>query len=97
MTVVYATTLLLGVLALMIWMIVTALAGNLGRDAMDPDRRFGKRGRSIVAGALAFGLGGLSATFAGWSAGLAIMASVAAAAFFGWYAVTLGVHTDDEI
>jgi hypothetical protein len=77
-TVVYAVVLLVGVVLLLVWLVATAIGVWVeGWESFDPEARFGARGRAVVAGALGFGMGGLSATFAGWPAGLALLAAVA--------------------
>lgn len=78
MTVVYAVVLLAGVVLLVGWLVATAIATWVeGWESFDPGAQFGARGRAVVAGAVGFGMGGLSATFAGWPAGLALLAAVA--------------------
>lgn len=78
MTVVYAVVLLAGVVLLVGWLVAAAIATWVeGWESFDPGARFGARGRAVVAGAVGFGMGGLSATFAGWPAGLALLAAVA--------------------
>ena len=41
-----------------------ALAENLGREDRDPGVRFGLLGKQVVAAAIGFGMGGISAEFA---------------------------------
>lgn len=78
MTVVYAVVLLVAVVLLLAWLVASAIGVWVeGWESFDPEARFGARGRAVVAGTLGFGMGGLSATFAGWPTGLALLAAVA--------------------
>jgi hypothetical protein len=73
-TTLYAVVLGAAVVALLLWVAAVAISGMVeGWDRVDPERRFGPAGRSALAGALGFGLAGMSATFAGWP-GLAALA-----------------------
>ena len=81
MTTVYAIVLVAGIVGLLAWVAMTAIADTVeGWTRVDPETRFGARGRFGLAAALGFGLAGMSATFAGWSAALAFAAAVAGAA-----------------
>jgi hypothetical protein len=81
MTALYVIALIAGVLALLIWIAATSVAASVdGWQAVDPERRFGRPGRLIVAGLTSFGLAGMSASYAGWSAVLAALAAVLGAA-----------------
>ena len=89
MTPVYATVLLIGIILLIGWTIATAVGGNVaGWSGVDPERRFGRIGRYVVAGCVGFGMAGMSATFAGWPAALAFGGAIAGAvglAVVAWY------------
>lgn len=77
MTAVYAVTLVVGIVLLLTWVAAVAVAETVpGWAHVDPDARYGRRGRLVVAGLTGFGLGGMSATFAGWP----VVAALAAAA-----------------
>jgi hypothetical protein len=66
-----------GVIALLAWVFLGLAASSVaGREGLDPEERFGDKGRNAVSGLLGFGLGGMSASFAGWSTGLAIVGAV---------------------
>lgn len=78
---VFALSLILGMLALIFWAILQ------GKQRRRPDR--GVNGERAIAAAVAFGMGGLSAAYAGWSLWLAIPAAVGAAALAAWYAGTV--------
>jgi hypothetical protein len=74
----FAGSLLLGMLALIALMLQQGLrrgGGPISRPA-----------RWIVAGAVAFGMGGLSAAYAGWHLAPASLAAVAAGAVAAWLA-----------
>lgn len=67
MTPVYAIVLIVGVIGLLVWVAMTAVGETVeGWRGVDPEARFGVRGRFALAAALGFGLAGMSATFAGW-------------------------------
>ena len=67
-----------------------------GKDSLDPEERFGELGRTVIAAVLGFGLAGMSASFAGWSPGLAVVGAAGgavAAVLIGRY---LGVEEDAD-
>lgn len=64
MVTVYAIVLALGVIGLLVQVMGGALAENLGHEDRDPGVRFGLRGKQVVAAAIGFGMGGISAEFA---------------------------------
>lgn len=81
MTLLYTIVLVLGVVALLLWIAATSVAATVdGWQGVDPERRFGVVGRLVVAAMMGFGLAGMSGSYAGWSAGLAAVAAVAGAA-----------------
>ncbi len=94
---VYAVVLVLGFVALVGWIGTTVLAGNLGREGLAPDNRFGVGGRRAVAGAVGFGMAGMSAEYSpldlAWPVGLAL--ALVAALGAGWYAGRVGVGGED--
>ena len=61
---VYAVSLVLGVLGLLIVILGGAFAENIKRDDLDPGARIGITGRMIVGGLAGFGMAGMSAEFA---------------------------------
>jgi hypothetical protein len=63
MVVVYAFSLALGFVALLVIVMGGTLTENLGRDDRDPGVRIGQRGRFVVGGVLGFGIGGMAAEF----------------------------------
>lgn len=60
---VYAITLGIGFLGLIVVVMGGALAENLARDGRDPGRRLGSGGRIAVGSLLGFGMGGMAAEF----------------------------------
>lgn len=83
---VYGVSLVIGIVALIAWILVGGLSeANEGRPR-HPDERFGATGRSVVAAFTAFGMAGLSASYGGWPGWSAILAAIAAAAVFAVYA-----------
>ncbi len=78
---IYAITLALGLLALLVWIVGVAVGAWVdGWEFADPERRFGETGRSTTAAVVGFGMGGMSATFAGWNPVLAAAAALVGAA-----------------
>lgn len=74
---VYAVVLVLGVLALLAWLVLGLAASSVdGKESWNPEDRFGVSGRQVVAGLLGFGLGGMSASYAGWASGLTVLAAI---------------------
>lgn len=85
---VYAAALAVGIAALLAWIAAGALAVNIERPALDPEERFGVRGRRVVAALVGFGMAGMSAEFSprGIDWPLALALAVAGAAGAAWYA-----------
>lgn len=79
----FALSLVLGLLALIGWVL---LSGSPSGDS----RPRGTRGRRWIAAAVAFGMGGLSASYAGWQLGWATLGAIVAAGLAAWYAGTIG-------
>ena len=80
MTPVYALFLVAGFIGLLVWVAMTAVGDTVeGWSRVDPEVRFGVKGRFVVAGTLGFGLAGMSATFAGWSGVVAFVGAVGGA------------------
>ncbi len=78
----FGVSLLLGVVALVVWLIGRAMANS----ALDLETRFGVRGRRVVAGLVAFGMGGLSTAYGGGSEWAATIVALLAAVLAAWYA-----------
>lgn len=85
---VYAVVLVVGFVALVVWIMGRALAENISRPGLDPEARFGKTGRRLVAASVGFGMAGMSAEFSprdlSWQ--FALVLAVAGAVVAGWYA-----------
>lgn len=91
MTVLYALTLIVGLIALLLWVAATAVAASVeGWHIVDPEDRFGANGRMVVASLVGFGMAGMSASFAGWNAGQVVGAAVAGVFFAALAARFLG-------
>ena len=63
MVVVYAFSLAVGFVALLVIVMGGTLAENLGREHRDPGVRIGHKGRVLVGGVHGFGIGGMAAEF----------------------------------
>ena len=89
---VYAISVVLGAVGVLVWIFLGVTSSSVkGKADLDPEERFGTIGRSVVAAVVGFGLGGMSASFAGWSTFLALLGAVAgavlmtaAARYLGW-------------
>jgi hypothetical protein len=85
---VYAVVLVVGLIALVAWILAHALYSDSDRDRFDPESRFGVPGRRVVAGLVGFSMAGLSAEFSprdlSWPLALAL--AVVGAAAMVWYA-----------
>jgi hypothetical protein len=95
MTLLFALPLLIGIVGLIAWIGVTALARTSDQYAhLDPERRFGSRGRFALAFIVGFGMTGISALYAGWAWWLSLAAAIAGgvvlASVAGW------ITTGDE-
>jgi hypothetical protein len=94
---VYAIVLVIGVVALLAWIFMTVLAGNIQRPAVDPEARFGVAGRRLVAVAVGFGMAGMSAEYSpldiGWPLALAL--AVAGGTAAAWYAGWVGIESEE--
>lgn len=93
MVTVYAVVLVVGVLGLIVLVIGGLLAASLDRPDLDPVERLGIWARPVIAAALGFGMGGMSAEFApidiSWPLAL-LIAVVAALASIGWIRYAVG-------
>jgi hypothetical protein len=91
---VYAVSVIVGALALVTWVAMSALSARPGSITVDPEERFGVRGRFVVAAALGFGLGGMSAAYAGWPIAGSLAGALGGAALLVGSARWLGVGED---
>lgn len=76
---VFAVSLIVGMLGMIAW----AMTGG---NASGPPR--GAKRQQLIAAAVAFGMGGLSASYAGWSIWPASVVAVVAALLASWFAGT---------
>lgn len=85
---VYAVILAVGLVALVGWIFARSFATGTDRPGLDPEIRFGVAGRRVVAAAVGFGMGGMSAEFSprdlSWP--VALLAAVVGAGAAFWYA-----------
>lgn len=95
---VYAVVLVVGLAALIGWIFARSLAVNVDRPGIDPERRWGVPGRRLVAGAVGFGMAGMSAEFSpldlAWP--VALVLALAGAAAAAWYAGWVGTGEEEE-
>lgn len=91
---IYAISLALGVIGLLVTLLGGAFAENVGHPERDPGRLVGFRGKAAIGALIGFGMGGLSAEFSpldlAWPVSLTIAVIAAALSVF-WvkYAVSL--------
>lgn len=77
MTALFGVPLLVGFLLMCVWIAATAVAATVeGWEGVDPEHRFGRKGRFVLAGMIGFGMAGISALYAGWPHPLAVGAGV---------------------
>ncbi len=97
MVAVYAIFTIVGAVAIVGW-IALGLASSAWQDKehLDPETRFGERGRTVVAAVLGLGLAGMSASYGGWNAGLALVAALAGAGIGVASSRFLGSESDGE-
>ena len=81
MTLLYGSVLLVGSLLAGSWLVLAAIAGSVdGWSHVHPETRWGPIGRSVIAGCIGFGMGGISALYTSWPDVLSIFAGVLGAA-----------------
>ncbi len=82
---VYAITLAIGIVGLVVVIFGGALAENLGRESSDPARKLGVGGQAVIGGLVGCGMAGLSAEFSTldltWQAALPIALAGGVAGF----------------
>ena len=95
MTTLFGIPLLIGFLLMVGWIAATAVAATVeGWEGVDPEHRFGRTGRFVVAGLFGFGMAGISALYAGWPHLLAVGAGVLGAAGLTGVSVWLGPESE---
>jgi hypothetical protein len=94
-TALFGIPLLIGFFLMVGWIAATAVAATVeGWGRVDPDHRFGRTGRFVVAGLFGFGMAGISALYAGWPHLLAVGAGVLGAAGLVGVSVWLGPESE---
>ena len=90
---VYAITLVVGIIGLLIVIMGGAFAENVGHPERDPGQRMGTKGNVVIGGLVGFGMGGMSAEFSpldfAWPVSV-LLALIAATLSASWvrYAVS---------
>jgi hypothetical protein len=96
-TPVYAAVLACAILALLVWVGLSAIAATVdGWGHVDPEERYGRGARLALAGTAGFGLAGVSATFAGWAAWATLVAACGGAMFAVGVAYRYGPQPQTE-
>lgn len=95
MTALFGIPLLIGLILMLGWVAATAVASTVdGWDGVDPDRRYGRTGRFVLAGMIGFGMAGISTLYAGWPHLLAAGAGVLGAAGLVGVSIWLGPESE---
>ena len=64
MTILYGSVLLVGLLLGGVWLVMIAIAGMVdGWEHVDPELRWGFKGRSVIAALIGFGMAGISVLY----------------------------------
>lgn len=81
MITVYAVSLAVGFVGLLVAIFGAALAENLHRPGLDPVQRFGSKSRVAIGAVTGFGMGGMAAEFSpiGFGTGASLVIALAAA------------------
>ncbi len=81
MTLFYGSVLLVGLILGGIWLVMIAIAGMVeGWEPIDPETRWGIRGRFLIAGLIGFGMAGISVLYTSLPDVLSIVGAVVGAA-----------------
>jgi hypothetical protein len=93
----YTVAVVAGLIAILCWVGFGVMATAVdGWGGLDPEARFGPLGRAIVAGVTGFGMGGISASYAGWTPWLALVGAMAGAAMMALLATRIGPGAEPE-
>jgi hypothetical protein len=93
---IYAVCVVAGSLAALGWIALGTISSAFAEKAhLDPETRYGEAGRFVVGGVLGFGLGGMSASFAGWGAIPALLGAIGGTGLLLVAARLLGVEQDE--
>lgn len=83
---VYAVSLVVGIVGLLVVILGSAFAENIGQEEKDPGERLGLAGKTAIGALVGFGMGGMSAEFSpldlSWPVALAIAVVAALLASF---------------
>jgi hypothetical protein len=94
-TALYGIPLLIGFLLMVVWISATAVAATVaGWEDVDPEHRFGRTGRFVLAGTIGFGMAGMSTLYGGWPVPLTVVAGIVGAA--GLIAVSIWLGPESE-
>ncbi len=97
MTALFGIPLLAGFIFMMYWIAATAVAGTVeGWQGVDPEIRFGKVGRFLLAGSIGFGMAGISALYGGWPSVLVVGAGIAGGVALVAISTWLGPETKPD-
>lgn len=95
MTALFGIPLLIGFLLMVVWISATAVAATVdGWEDIDPERKFGRSGRFVLAGTIGFGMAGISALYAGWPHLLAVGAGTLGAVGLIGVSIWLGPESE---
>jgi hypothetical protein len=93
----YAIATILGVIGIIAWVALGLIATSVpGKEAADPETRFGLAGRSVVAVFIGFGLGGMSASYAGAGTFVALLGAIVGAIALVVVGRYLGVEDEPD-
>jgi hypothetical protein len=86
---------MIGFILLIVWLGATAVAATVdGWEGVDPDLRYGRTGRFVLAGMIGFGMAGISSLYAGWPPLLAVGAAVLGGAGLIGISIWLGPEAE---
>lgn len=95
MTALFGVPLLIGIVLMIAWIAAVAVAATVdGWRGVDPEARFGSTGRFVLAGAIGFGMAGMSALYAGWPSIVAFGAALLGLVGLIGVSIWLGPETD---
>ena len=95
MTAIFGIPLLIGLLLMILWIASTAVAATVeGWESVDPEQRYGRTGRFVLAAFIGFGMAGISTLYAGAHQLLAIGAGIAGAIGLGIVSTWLGPDSE---
>lgn len=95
MTALFGIPLLLGLLLMIVWIAATAVAGTVeGWENVDPEHRYGRTGRFVLAGVIGFGMAGISTLYAGAPHLLAVVGGIAGGIGLVFVSTWLGPDSD---